>query len=111
MMISNWLVALSILITHSISVTAFVNPSTFPCSGRSSFVTSTSSSVATPHENKCAKVSSRRGNRGTALHMSTSTGKDFYKILGVTRNADAKEIKSAYRRKAKQYHPGELSNS
>jgi curved DNA-binding protein len=31
--------------------------------------------------------------------------KDYYKILGVSREADAKAIKSAYRKKAKQYHP------
>ena len=36
--------------------------------------------------------------------MST-TNRNFYEILGVTKNADAKEIKSAYRRLAKQYHP------
>ena len=39
--------------------------------------------------------------------MSTrnSTGRDFYQILGVTRNADVKQIKAAYRKLAKQYHP------
>jgi molecular chaperone DnaJ len=36
--------------------------------------------------------------------MST-TNRDFYQMLGVAKNADAKEIKSAYRRLAKQYHP------
>ena len=30
---------------------------------------------------------------------------DFYKILGVERTADASEIKKAYRRLARKYHP------
>lgn len=39
--------------------------------------------------------------------MSTrgTTNRDFYAILGVSRNADAAEIKSAYRKLAKEYHP------
>ncbi len=32
-------------------------------------------------------------------------GKDYYEILGVQKGADADEIKSAYRRLAKKYHP------
>lgn len=31
--------------------------------------------------------------------------RDFYKILGISKNANSREIKSAYRKKAKQYHP------
>jgi len=39
--------------------------------------------------------------------MSTRnrTNRDFYAILGVSRGADAKEIKSAYRQLARKYHP------
>src|SRR5687768_5123783 len=31
--------------------------------------------------------------------------RDFYEILGVGRKADEKELKAAYRKLAKQYHP------
>ena len=31
--------------------------------------------------------------------------RDYYDVLGISRNADTKEIKSAFRRLARQYHP------
>src|SRR5438132_318214 len=37
--------------------------------------------------------------------MATPEYKDYYKTLGVARTASEKEIKSAYRRLARQYHP------
>ena len=35
-------------------------------------------------------------------------GKDFYKILGVKRNADENEIKRAFKKLSLKYHPGKI---
>jgi hypothetical protein len=81
-------------------VAAFAPASPSTSSGRvmapSSFLNSNS------HNNN------RQRKSNTRLFMSTrnQTGRDFYKILGIARNADAAAIKGAYRKLAKQWHPG-----
>ncbi|MER3484937.1 MAG: molecular chaperone DnaJ, partial [Chloroflexota bacterium] len=37
--------------------------------------------------------------------MATTQHKDYYKTLGVDRNADQKTLREAYRRLARKYHP------
>jgi DnaJ family protein C protein 3 len=41
--------------------------------------------------------------------LKRSKQKDYYKVLGVDREADGREIKKAMRREAKKYHPDKAS--
>src|ERR1700745_38153 len=37
--------------------------------------------------------------------MATTTKQDYYEVLGVPRKASAKDIRSAFRKQARKYHP------
>lgn len=39
------------------------------------------------------------------LALKRSKTKDYYKVLGVARDADARQIKSAYRKMTREHHP------
>lgn len=39
------------------------------------------------------------------LSLKEEFGMDYYRILGIPKEADEEQIKQAYRREAKKYHP------
>lgn len=44
--------------------------------------------------------------KNAQVELKKSKRKDYYKILGVNKNASEDEIKKAYRKRALMHHPG-----
>ena len=55
------------------------------------------------HPNKRDKINPIMNK--AQIDLKRSKTKDYYKVLGVANDADERQIKSAYRKASKQYHP------
>jgi DnaJ-class molecular chaperone len=55
-------------------------------------------------------AASLRGVVLLLLALAAAAGRDFYKILGVAKNADDKAIKRAYRKLAMKFHPDKVGD-
>ena len=62
--------------------------------------------VTDPHDSRRMKVSSLHLSiLAFCLFVSEIEAKDYYKVLGINKKATEKEVKKAFREKAKLLHP------
>lgn len=89
--------ALTILLTSSIACDAFLSPFLQRHNTFHQDLSHCEQQHKANHEKSTRLFSTRNRN--------STDNRDFYAILGISRNADAAQIKQAYRKLAKQYHP------
>lgn len=57
---------------------------------------------------RCLPLEHKQLLKNAQLELKKSKRKDYYKILGVDKNASEDEIKKAYRKRALMHHPGRV---
>lgn len=57
-------------------------------------------------DSSCLLLEHKQLLKNAQVELKKSKRKDYYKILGVDKNASEDEIKKAYRKRALMHHPG-----